>query len=177
MASAARSLASRGLGAAAAAMLAVGTQVIIAREDQGSFEANAGAQAGGDAEGEAAEVRNWSDTHAVECGAFHLPGSREEVEALVKRAHEQGKRLRPCGNSISPNGGSFSRDGMICMKMCDRVKKVGCLRPLCQTGPWPRRRGHQSSFAGGNTSLCSFLSILHITRFLSLTALRPFAIL
>eukprot|EP00976_Prorocentrum_cordatum_P039604 804886-Prorocentrum_minimum.AAC.2 len=36
--------------------------------------------------------------------AYHQPESLKELEALVKGAHKAGKKLRPIGSALSPNG-------------------------------------------------------------------------
>lgn len=100
-----------------------GIEVVSAKED----ESRRGGKQDGEnishyGESEAADIRNWSDTHAISCEKFHLPQSTDEVELLVKHANERNERLRPCGNVISPNGGAMSEKGMISMKM---VRKIG----------------------------------------------------
>ena len=139
----------RGLAAAAAAATASATLAassiavyvpssssrLSAREYRGADDAAAavkqcvdGVEEEDELGAEAAEVRNWSDTHAAHCSRFYAPSSREAVLQLVREAHEAGERLRPSGNGLSPNGASLSSAGMLSMRLCGRVLDVDTKR-------------------------------------------------
>lgn len=71
-------------------------------------------------------ILNWSGTHAVDVAStdYYEPESIEEVEWIVKTRHVQGKKLRPIGSALSPNGIAFQKDGMMAMSGLDRIVKV-----------------------------------------------------
>ena len=43
------------------------------------------------------------------------------LQRIVADAHEQGKRLRPAGNALSPNGIALSNEEMVSLRMMDKV--------------------------------------------------------
>lgn len=49
------------------------------------------------------EVINWSSTHAVDT-RIHQAESVQQVEALIRKHHQEGKKVRIVGSAISPNG-------------------------------------------------------------------------
>jgi len=80
-------------------------------------------------EEEVAETRtviNWSGTHKIEVPErrFFEPESQEELEQIVRSAHESGISIRPVGSALSPNGLSFSSDGMVSMAHMDKIIEV-----------------------------------------------------
>uniref|UniRef100_UPI00315B4042 L-galactono-1,4-lactone dehydrogenase n=1 Tax=synthetic construct TaxID=32630 RepID=UPI00315B4042 len=69
-------------------------------------------------------ITNWSGTHAVRPKRFFQPESVEELEKIVKEAHEKGQKIRPVGSGLSPNGLAFSEDGMVSLALMDKVLHV-----------------------------------------------------
>ncbi|EDQ86918.1 uncharacterized protein MONBRDRAFT_38173 [Monosiga brevicollis MX1] len=70
------------------------------------------------------EIVNWSGTHRAVTRNFFQPVTVAEVEAIVRRAHETGQRLRVVGSSLSPNGLGLSNDGMLSLANLDEVLEV-----------------------------------------------------
>lgn len=69
-------------------------------------------------------VSNWSGTHEVQTRVFHQPESLEQLEQIVKEAHEKKARIRPVGSGLSPNGIGLSRAGMVNLALMDNVLEV-----------------------------------------------------
>ncbi|KAK4771622.1 hypothetical protein SAY87_032154 [Trapa incisa] len=69
-------------------------------------------------------VSNWSGTHEVQTRVFPQPETLEELEKIVKEAHESKSRIRPVGSGLSPNGIGLSRMGMVNLALMDRVLEV-----------------------------------------------------
>ncbi|CAB4286503.1 unnamed protein product [Prunus armeniaca] len=69
-------------------------------------------------------VSNWSGTHEVQTRVFHQPETLEELEKVVKDAHEKKTRIRPVGSGLSPNGIGLSRAGMVNLALMDKVLEV-----------------------------------------------------
>ncbi|RXH80976.1 hypothetical protein DVH24_004890 [Malus domestica] len=69
-------------------------------------------------------VSNWSGTHEVQTRVFHQPETLEELEKVVKDAHEKKSRIRPVGSGLSPNGIGLSRAGMVNLALMDQVLEV-----------------------------------------------------
>ncbi|EXB93993.1 L-galactono-1,4-lactone dehydrogenase [Morus notabilis] len=69
-------------------------------------------------------VSNWSGTHEVQTRVFHQPENLEQLEKVVKEAHEKKTRIRPVGSGLSPNGIGLSRAGMVNLALMDNVLEV-----------------------------------------------------
>nr|WKK54373.1 eAncGLDH [synthetic construct] len=69
-------------------------------------------------------ISNWSGTHEVKTRVFLQPESLEELEKVVKEAHEKKQKIRPVGSGLSPNGIGLSRDGMVNLALMDKVLEV-----------------------------------------------------
>lgn len=69
-------------------------------------------------------VSNWSGTHEVQTRVFRQPESLEELEGIVKEAHEKKTKVRPVGSGLSPNGIGLTRAGMVNLALMDRVLEV-----------------------------------------------------
>lgn len=69
-------------------------------------------------------ISNWSGTHQVETRNFHQPESLEELEKVVKEAHDRKTRIRPVGSGLSPNGIGLSRAGMVNLALMDQILEV-----------------------------------------------------
>ncbi|KAM2556935.1 hypothetical protein TB2_014105 [Malus domestica] len=69
-------------------------------------------------------VSNWSGTHEVQTRVFHQPETLEELEKVVKDAHEKKTGIRPVGSGLSPNGIGLSRAGMVNLALMDKVLEV-----------------------------------------------------
>ncbi|KAF3442490.1 hypothetical protein FNV43_RR16406 [Rhamnella rubrinervis] len=69
-------------------------------------------------------VSNWSGTHEVQTRVFHQPETLEELEQVVKDAHQNKSRIRPVGSGLSPNGIGLSRIGMVNLALMDNVLEV-----------------------------------------------------
>ena len=68
-----------------------------------------------------AELVNWSHTHAVAPRRLYEPETVPELERTVAQAHRQGRKLRPVGNALSPNGLAFEAEGMVSLGLLDQV--------------------------------------------------------
>ena len=90
--------------------------------------------------GDSEAIVNWSGTHGCTPVKLHEPETVEEVETLVRKCHEQGRRLRPVGNALSPNGIALSDDEMVSLSMMDKVvgvnrwKRQVTVQPGCSVG-------------------------------------------
>ncbi|GAB2227939.1 hypothetical protein Droror1_Dr00009768 [Drosera rotundifolia] len=69
-------------------------------------------------------LTNWSGTHEVSTRDYFEPESLEELEGIVRRRNEEKRKVRPVGAGLSPNGIGFSRVGMVCLGLMDRVVEV-----------------------------------------------------
>ena len=69
-------------------------------------------------------VTNWSGTHSATTRVYVQPESLEELEGVVKLAHQHGQRIRPVGSGLSPNGIGLSEEGMINLALMDKVLSV-----------------------------------------------------
>ncbi|EIE19735.1 L-galactono-1,4-lactone dehydrogenase-like protein [Coccomyxa subellipsoidea C-169] len=65
---------------------------------------------------------NWSNTHECRPKRFYQPETQEELEAIVREAHEKGEKLRCMGSGLSPNGLPFSDEGIVSLALLDKVK-------------------------------------------------------
>ncbi|KAK9289581.1 hypothetical protein L1049_007737 [Liquidambar formosana] len=69
-------------------------------------------------------VSNWSGTHEVQTRVFQQPETLQELETIVKDAHEKKAKIRPVGSGLSPNGIGLARAGMVNLALMDRVLEV-----------------------------------------------------
>nr|XP_024393620.1 L-galactono-1,4-lactone dehydrogenase, mitochondrial-like [Physcomitrium patens]PNR41397.1 hypothetical protein PHYPA_018800 [Physcomitrium patens] len=69
-------------------------------------------------------VTNWSGTHSATTSVYAQPESLEELEKVVKLAHDNGQRLRPVGSGLSPNGLGLSDEGMVNLALMDKIISV-----------------------------------------------------
>ncbi|XP_020571110.1 L-galactono-1,4-lactone dehydrogenase 2, mitochondrial isoform X2 [Phalaenopsis equestris] len=69
-------------------------------------------------------VTNWSGTHEVYTRVFLQPENLEELEKIVRDAHEHGQKIRPVGSGLSPNGIGLQRAGMVNLALMDKVLEV-----------------------------------------------------
>lgn len=67
---------------------------------------------------------NWSGTHECNVQSFYQPESIPELESIVKKAHENGQKLRCVGSGLSPNAIAFESRGMVSLGLLDKVLKV-----------------------------------------------------
>lgn len=59
----------------------------------------------------------------METKRFFQPETLQELEEAVAKANEEGKKIRPVGSALSPNGLSFCEEGMISMALLDKVRR------------------------------------------------------
>lgn len=69
-------------------------------------------------------VSNWSGTHEVQTRFFHQPESIDQLEHVVREAHQSKTRIRPVGSGLSPNGIGLSRTGMVNLSLMDSILEV-----------------------------------------------------
>lgn len=70
------------------------------------------------------DLLNWSGTHACHVKKFYQPESLEELELLVKQAHEGGQKLRCMGSGLSPNALAFEQQGMVSLSLMDKILSI-----------------------------------------------------
>ncbi|XP_027364130.1 L-galactono-1,4-lactone dehydrogenase, mitochondrial [Abrus precatorius] len=75
-------------------------------------------------------VSNWSGTHEVQTRNFHQPENIEQLERVVRDAHEKRTRIRPVGSGLSPNGIGLSRAGMVNLALMDGILEVDKQRKI-----------------------------------------------
>lgn len=73
---------------------------------------------------ESQDLLNWSATHQVTTSRYFQPETIDELKAIVNHAHQTRQKLRPVGSALSPNGLSFSPDGMINLANMDAVLNI-----------------------------------------------------
>ncbi|XP_020101856.1 L-galactono-1,4-lactone dehydrogenase 1, mitochondrial [Ananas comosus] len=69
-------------------------------------------------------VSNWSGTHEVHTRVLLQPESLPDLEAAVRDAHANRRKIRPLGSGLSPNGIGLSRAGMVNLALMDKVLGV-----------------------------------------------------
>lgn len=69
-------------------------------------------------------VSNWSGTHEVRTRVFLQPETLDQLERIVKDAHEKKQRIRPVGSGLSPNGIGLTEAGMVNLGLMDKVLEV-----------------------------------------------------
>ncbi|CAN6444117.1 unnamed protein product [Victoria cruziana] len=69
-------------------------------------------------------VTNWSGTHEVRTRTFLQPESIEELESIIREAHEKNTKIRPVGSGLSPNGIGLQRRGMVNLALMDKILEV-----------------------------------------------------
>jgi L-galactono-1,4-lactone dehydrogenase len=74
----------------------------------------------------ATKILNWSGTHSVvvDNASYWEPETIEQVEAIVRNCHDQGRPVRPIGSALSPNGIAFQSAGMISMAHLDQIVNI-----------------------------------------------------
>lgn len=107
--------------ASGAAAAAASFDTLLARENGAGEKTASPAE---EPEGEEEVVANWSNTHEVRTRVLHKPENLQELEAIVRGAHAAGRRIRPLGSAISPNGLGLSEEGMVTLVLMDRVLAV-----------------------------------------------------
>ena len=71
-----------------------------------------------------AHLVNWSRTHEARPKRLYQPDSVKQLADLVHYAHENGRKLRPCGTYLSPNGIATGSDMMVSLAGIDRIKDI-----------------------------------------------------
>ena len=71
-----------------------------------------------------AHLVNWSRTHEAHPKHLYQPDSVEELTSLVQYAHRTGRKLRPCGTFLSPNGIATGEDMMVSLAGIDKIKNI-----------------------------------------------------
>nr|UER43480.1 L-galactono-1,4-lactone dehydrogenase [Viscum album] len=69
-------------------------------------------------------VSNWSATHEVRTRILMQPESLDELERVVKDAHEKKQKIRPVGSGLSPNGIGLAQGGMVNLGLMNKVLEV-----------------------------------------------------
>ncbi|KAL2607460.1 hypothetical protein R1flu_026033 [Riccia fluitans] len=69
-------------------------------------------------------VTNWSNTHETKTQVYLQPESLEELEEIVKVAHERKQKIRPVGSGLSPNGLGLCSEGMVNFALMDKILNV-----------------------------------------------------
>ena len=67
---------------------------------------------------------NWSRTHEAQPKRLFQPSTLEELEAIVAYAHQTGRKLRPVGTFVSPNGIASSSDLMVSLLQMDAITHI-----------------------------------------------------
>ncbi|CAL9095545.1 unnamed protein product [Musa acuminata var. zebrina] len=69
-------------------------------------------------------VSNWSGTHEVHTRVFLQPETLADLEAAVRDAQQNRRRIRPVGSGLSPNGLGLAKSGMVNLALMDKVLEV-----------------------------------------------------
>lgn len=69
-------------------------------------------------------LSNWSNTHEVKTKVYIQPETLEELERVVRIAHEHKQRIRAVGSGLSPNGIGLCSEGMVNLALMDNVLNV-----------------------------------------------------
>ena len=103
-----------------------GLGAVWAFNSSSTFAEPLGSSANHEGEGGENAIVNWSGTHVCTPERVHYPESLVEVEHIVAEAHRSGRKLRPVGTALSPNGIAFNGDGneLINLSMMDNVVRV-----------------------------------------------------
>mmetsp|Transcript_17771 Transcript_17771/g.41389 ORF Transcript_17771/g.41389 Transcript_17771/m.41389 type:complete len:574 (+) Transcript_17771:66-1787(+) len=72
----------------------------------------------------AVTLTNWSGTHKVVAKNVYIPESQQELQDIVAWAHKAGRKLRPAGTGLSPNGLAMEGGGMLSMVQLDQILEV-----------------------------------------------------
>eukprot|EP00300_Choanocystis_sp_HF-7_P035723 c49_g1_i1.p1 GENE.c49_g1_i1~~c49_g1_i1.p1 ORF type:complete len:112 (-),score=6.46 c49_g1_i1:61-396(-) len=58
-------------------------------------------------------ITNWSGTHTAHPKHVYYPESLEELEQVIRAAHQENRRVRPIGSGLSPNGIAFTNESLV----------------------------------------------------------------
>jgi len=72
----------------------------------------------------AVPMSNWSGTHTLTAARVYSPESSEELQGLIAHAARTGRKLRPVGTGLSPNGLALSEKGLLSMAQLDDIVQV-----------------------------------------------------
>ncbi|KAI4300859.1 hypothetical protein L6164_034187 [Bauhinia variegata] len=104
-------------------------------------------------------VSNWSGTHEVQTRNFHQPENLEQLEKIVKEAHDNKSRIRPVGSGLSPNGIGLSRAGMVNLALMDRILEVDKQNKIVRVEAGIRVQQLVDGIKGHGLTLQNFASI------------------
>jgi L-galactono-1,4-lactone dehydrogenase len=78
---------------------------------------------------------NWSSTHECHPARVYSPRSTQEVSRILRLHHDMGKKVRPIGTALSPNGIGFvaESDSLISLSSIDHIQ-VDVKRQLVTVG-------------------------------------------
>lgn len=104
-------------------------------------------------------VTNWSGTHSATTQRYYEPSTAAELQELVRRLHKEGRRARPVGQALSPNGLGMSSEGMISVARLDRVLEVDLCKKTITVEAGCRVRDVLEELRKHGLTLANFSSI------------------
>ncbi|CAL6399862.1 unnamed protein product [Bathycoccus prasinos] len=105
------------------------------------------------------EIENWSGTKKVVVDTFTQPETTEALEAIVRHASLRGKKIRPVGAALSPNGVAFEKEGMVSLALLDKVLHVDGEKKQVTVQPGARVSDVTEALRKYNLTLQNYASI------------------
>ena len=105
------------------------------------------------------EIENWSGTKKVVVDTFTQPETTEALEAIVRHASLRGKKIRPVGAALSPNGVAFEKEGMVSLALLDKVLHVDEEKKQVTVQPGARVSDVTEALRKYNLTLQNYASI------------------
>jgi L-gulonolactone oxidase len=69
-------------------------------------------------------IRNWSGEHSWRPDAIHLPADEEQLAALVRRAAETGRRIKPVGSALSWSDAAEPVEEALRFDLMNRISSI-----------------------------------------------------
>ena len=105
------------------------------------------------------EIENWSGTKKVVVDTFAQPETTEALEAIIRHASLRGKKIRPVGAALSPNGVAFEKEGMVSLALLDKVLHVDVEKKQVTVQPGARVSDVTEALRKYNLTLQNYASI------------------
>ena len=92
-------------------------------------------------------------------GQFAQPETTEALEAIIRHASLRGKKIRPVGAALSPNGVAFEKEGMVSLALLDKVLHVDVEKKQVTVQPGARVSDVTEALRKYNLTLQNYASI------------------